>query len=109
MINQNLPQILALAPKGLDGIGVVVAACRASALGIVDLCSVNESDSAQALRQISRLTSGYFGVRVEAAEFLVSPWLCEKIDLLGVVCIAPGADDEPSLETAVQAIQRAAG
>ena len=54
MIKRNPPKIMALAPDGLEGLGVVIAACRASALGIVDLCSVKKHLWADAFRRISR-------------------------------------------------------
>ena len=67
-MNQTLPRILALAPKGPEGIAVVAAACRASAFGIVDLALHPRVEAAEVFRQIARLTSGRFGVRVAAEE-----------------------------------------
>ena len=104
MINQTLPQVLALAPKGLEGIGVVVAACRASALGIVDLCSVKEGDSGKAVRQISRLGNGYFGVRVQARQVPGASWLGDENRALKVVCVAIRRSDEPSIDAALSMI-----
>ena len=104
-MSQALPQVLVFAPEGLDGIGVVVAACRASALGIVDLCSVKEGgDATGAFRRISRLTNGLFGARAEASEVLGSWWLADETSSLGVVCLTLLPDDQPSLESAVRAI-----
>ena len=97
MINQTLPRILAFAPKSLEGIGVVAAACRASALGIVDLCSEHaRRDVAEAFRQISRLTDAPFGVRVEAKDVLQASWLADASVSLRVVCVPVRSGDEPS-------------
>ena len=74
-MNETLPRIFALGPKGRDGIGVVAAACRASAFGIVDLSSQPRIDAAGVFGQIARLTSGKFGVRLDADEALELPWL----------------------------------
>jgi len=58
VIRHSPPRILALAPEGLNGLRVAIAACRASALGIVDLCTVRHDGWMEAFRQFSGLTSG---------------------------------------------------
>ena len=68
MTNQTLPRIFALAPEGLEGLGVVAAASRAAALGIVDLCSGLEGDWLEGLERLAHLTSKPFGVRVRAQD-----------------------------------------
>ena len=100
----TLPQILALAPKSLEGIGVVVAACRASALGIVDVCSDSQHALVEAFRQISRLTAAPYGVRVDAKEVLESCWLADASVLLRVVCVRVRTGDELDFNTAIRAI-----
>ena len=102
----TLPRILALAPGGLGGIGVVAAASRASALGIVDLCLDFDQESARAFPQISRLTGAPFGVRVEANDVLRSSWLDDEGHLPDVVCVPMRPGDLPSFERAVRAIQK---
>ena len=104
MIKQTPPQVLALAPKSLEGIGVVAAACRASALGIVDLCSDEPGSVTETLRQISRLTTAPFGVHVEAKDVLQASWLADKSLLLTVVCVPVRCGGECTFETAVKAI-----
>ena len=103
-MNQTLPQILALAPGGIEGIGVVAAACRASALGILDLCLDAWDNPAEAFREISRLTDAPFGVRVDAEDVCSADWLADQSVMLRIVCIAERSGDERVFETAVCAI-----
>ncbi len=104
MINQTPPRILALAPKSLDGIGIVAAACRASALGIVALGSDPPDAVVEAFRQISRLAGAPFGVHVDAKYVLEASWLADANPLLSVVCVRVRSGGELSFETAVRAI-----
>ena len=104
MINQSPPRILALAPKSLEGIGIVAAACRASALGIVDLCSELSGGEVEAFQQISRLTGAPYGVRVEAKVALEAHWLADASALLSVACVPVRSVDESYFEPAVKAI-----
>ena len=104
MINQTPPRILALAPKSLEGIGIVAAACRASALGIVDLGSDPPDTVVEAFRQISRLAGAPYGVHLDANYVLGASWLADATPLLSVVCVRVRSGGEVSFETAVRAI-----
>ena len=68
--SQTLPRILALAPKGLEGIGIVAAACRASALGIIDFCSDQMEMGSRCFARLARLTANPFGVSRAGEEIL---------------------------------------
>ena len=78
-MNETLPRVFALGPKGGDGIAVVAAACRASAFGIVDLSSRPGIDAAEVFAQIARLTSGKFGVRLDADDAFRTPMARERV------------------------------
>jgi NAD(P)H-dependent flavin oxidoreductase YrpB (nitropropane dioxygenase family) len=105
-MSPTLPQIFALAPKGVEGISIAAAACRASALGIVDLCSDKEGQSSSSWDRVSRLTTVPFGIRITSkqvlngTDFASAAWL-------RVICVRVGADDVTNLGAAVQAIMAA--
>ena len=75
MITNIVPQILVLAPKGVEGIGVAAAACRASALGIIDITSENRGEANATCHRLASLTAGAFGVRISADDVLNESWL----------------------------------
>ncbi len=104
-MNKNLPRIMALAPKGPDGIAVVAAACRASAFGIIDLTSHSQNEAADVFRQIGRLTNGRFGVCLVAEDVRELAGLANDCAGLDAVCVRVGSDDVRQLESAVRAIR----
>ncbi|MGO9917297.1 MAG: beta-ketoacyl synthase N-terminal-like domain-containing protein, partial [Isosphaeraceae bacterium] len=107
MTNQTMPRILALAPRGSGGLNVVAAACRARALGILDLCADPDADVDGLSAGLSRLTSQPFGLRVAATELHRQTWLGDDIPGLAAVCVVLGAGDDPGgLGELVQAIER---
>ncbi len=61
-MSHRLPQVFALAPRGLDGTALVSAASRAGGLGILDLPEANS------LRRVARLTGRPFAARVDPEE-----------------------------------------
>ena len=85
---------------------MVAAACRASAFGIVDLASHPRVEAADVFRQIGRLTSGRFGVRLAAEEVLELAWLAREFAGLEAVCVQVGSADARQLEAAVRAIRQ---
>jgi len=60
-------RLLAVSPFGRVDPGLVAAACRAGALGILDLSRADEADAAIALRAVQQRWRGAFGVRVGTA------------------------------------------
>jgi acyl transferase domain-containing protein/NAD(P)H-dependent flavin oxidoreductase YrpB (nitropropane dioxygenase family)/acyl carrier protein len=105
--NPTLPRLLALAPKGLEGIGVVAAACRASALGIIDCCPHPDGDLNEGFGRLSRLTANPFGVRVLAAQVLDGSWLPRQSLEPSVVWIPVGGDDNGQFDAAVRMVREA--
>ncbi len=106
MTTQTMPRILALAPRGSGGLGVVAAACRAKALGIIDLCADPDADVEGLSADISRLTSQPFGLRVTATEVQRPASLWQEVKGLAAVCVVLGAGDDPEpLGERVQAIE----
>ncbi len=96
------PRILALAPQGKRGIGVVASACRASALGVIDLRADRDGDLVVMLERLARLTASPFGVRttVRQAHELGR---CARNDRgLDAVCIPVGHDPSADFEAAVR-------
>ena len=106
-MNKNLPRIMALAPQGPHGIAVVAAACRASAFGIIDLTSHTPNEAAEVFRQIGRLTSGRYCVRLSAEDVFELAGLASDFAGLDAVCVPVDSDDVRQLESAVRAIRRA--
>ena len=102
MIINNLPSILALAPKGHDGFTVVAAACRASAVGIIDLCSENNGFVLDTCAQITRLTSNPFGIRATANQVLTQPRIDRDPRALAYITLPVGCDDHERFELAVK-------
>ncbi len=107
MTNPTLPRLLALAPKGLEGIGVVAAACRASALGIVDLCANPGTDPLPVFARLDRLKTNRWGVRVLAAQVLDESWVTRQAIEPAVVCIPVCRSTDGRFDAAVQAIRQA--
>ena len=67
MTSKSLPRIFALAPQGIEGVGIAAAACRASALGIIDFNFDAVRDFDKAFVQLGKLTSLPFGMRTRRA------------------------------------------
>jgi len=105
--NPTLPRLLALAPKALEGIGVVAAACRASALGIIDFCPNPGGDTNEVFVRLSRLTANPFGVRVRTGQVLDGSWFPRQTIEPSVVWIPVGCDDDGQFDAAVQVIREA--
>jgi acyl transferase domain-containing protein/NAD(P)H-dependent flavin oxidoreductase YrpB (nitropropane dioxygenase family) len=105
VIRNILPQILVLAPRGPEGLGLVAAACRATALGIIDVSSEYRADAIATCHRVSRLTAGVFGVRISADHLLDDSWLAAGIAGLDVFNVPVGLGEEGQFEGAVRAIQ----
>jgi acyl transferase domain-containing protein/NAD(P)H-dependent flavin oxidoreductase YrpB (nitropropane dioxygenase family)/acyl carrier protein len=97
-------RILALAPPGNAGLGLVAAACRASALGILDLGGDGLRDSGP-FEQLERWTHGPYGMRIRAVDLLKNREIGNRADGLKVLWIIPATADEDggSLEAAIRA------
>ena len=67
MTSKSLPRVFALAPQGIEGVGIAAAACRANALGIIDFNFGAVRDLDKAFVQLRKLTSLPFGIRVAGA------------------------------------------
>ncbi len=107
MIYPTLPRILALAPQGSEGIGVVAASCRASALGIVDLSGTGAGNILDVFARVRRLTANPFGVRILSTQVIDKSLPASNIGEPSVVCIVPGASDDGLVNKAIRAICRA--
>ena len=81
-------RILAYAPGDLDGIGLVAAACRSGALGVLDLVRVFDPRSAlDAVKKLAKRTTRPFGLRVPASA-LSEAWLEQAPSTLDlVICV----------------------
>ncbi len=97
----HVPRIIALAPRGTEGVAVAVAAVRAGALGMLDLEGIESDASLDALRRAAGLAEG-LGVRVEAGVASES-WLASLPGSIGVVC---GLADEGDWTQALGRIAR---
>jgi len=102
---QTLPRIMALAPRGSEGLNVAAAACRARALGIIDLCANPDAEVNGLSVGLLRLTSQPFGLRVAATELQRQAWLWQEIEGLAAVCVVLGGGDTERLGELVQAIE----
>jgi len=97
---------MALAPRGSDGLGVAAAACRARALGIIDLVADPKSDLDGLSAGLLRLTSQPFGIRAAATELQGRTWLWQEIEGLAAVWVVlDGGDDVARLGEVVEAIE----
>ncbi|HKI21519.1 MAG TPA: beta-ketoacyl synthase N-terminal-like domain-containing protein, partial [Isosphaeraceae bacterium] len=106
MTTQTMPRIMALAPRGSDGLGVAAAACRARALGIIDLVADPKSDLDGLSAGLLRLTSQPFGIRAAATELQGRTWLWQEIEGLAAVWVVlDGGDDVARLGEVVEAIE----
>jgi acyl transferase domain-containing protein/NAD(P)H-dependent flavin oxidoreductase YrpB (nitropropane dioxygenase family) len=65
------PEILALAAVEAGGVGVVAAAGRAGALGVLDLEGLSSGEAVAAIREAARFASRGFGVRATAGALAV--------------------------------------
>lgn len=96
--------VIALGPAWLADADIAIAACRAGALGMVDLEYVSDAAAARAaLDKLERFTSGPFGLK--AAPSLVRQLLNDhKPERLSIVLLAGGAASD--LEEAVGLLRR---
>src|SRR5262249_15047356 len=86
------PKILTLAPQGIEGIGVVAAACRASSLGILDGGRDALRDP-RPLEKLWRWTRGPYGLRIPAEHVLENRDIWNRADGLKVLCIPAGCGE----------------
>ncbi len=100
----TLPQIFALAPKGIEGIGVAAAACRASALGVLDFSFAHEHLSAALWKRMNQVATGPFGIRISLKQVLCVKALGSDEQGPDVIWVQVGSGDEASLDAAVRAI-----
>ncbi|HZW32626.1 MAG TPA: beta-ketoacyl synthase N-terminal-like domain-containing protein, partial [Isosphaeraceae bacterium] len=98
----TLPRVLALAPAGLEGTDVVAAACRAAALGVLDLESAWDGTVA-AMARVGRLTAAAFGVRLSSEEMLESGRVLREVSGMGVVWLPVAGTGPAGLGAAVGA------
>ena len=87
-MTSHFPRIIVLAPGGLVDPGVVVAGCRAGALGAFDFgLGFDPGRAAEAARRASEYVVGReFGLRV-SADALEPGWLAGMPDRLGLVIV----------------------
>jgi acyl transferase domain-containing protein/NAD(P)H-dependent flavin oxidoreductase YrpB (nitropropane dioxygenase family) len=105
VITKILSRILVIAPSGFEGTNVVAAACRASALGIIDVCSESRGNVLVACQRLGRLTTGAFGIRVSAGQVLGGTWSGAGLTGLGVFFVPVGSGSDGQFELAVRAIR----
>ncbi len=101
-MTKSLSTILAIAPRGVEGTGVVAAASRASALGILDLGATAPRDSGPFTR-IRGWTRAPFGLRISGRALMESPIVWGSAEGLRVVCLPVGIDEGPGFEAAAAA------
>ncbi len=87
-MTSHFPRIIVLSPGGLVEPGVVVAGCRAGALGAFDFgLGFDPGRAAEAARRASEYVVGReFGLRV-SADALAPGWLAGMPDRLGLVIV----------------------
>ncbi len=105
MNHKTLPRLFALAPKGIEGIGVVAAACRASALGILDVRPDFNENIGDVLARLSRLTTQPFGIRLPVPEVLAALDSAAGFAQWQLACVPVCADDGALLDRAVRGIR----
>src|SRR5262245_58144022 len=106
-MNPKLPRILALAPDGFEGMDVVAAACRASALGVLDLSSGWQGAVEVArFARLRRLTPGPFGLRIPLEGMDEGRGLRREMPGLEVVWIPAGETRPDRLKAVVEAARR---
>jgi acyl transferase domain-containing protein len=103
---QALPRILALAPRGFEGLDVVAAACRASALGILDLVADPTADVDSLSAGLARLTGRPFGVRLAAEDLECQSWLSGDGERLAVVWVVLGDGATSGLGEQLESVKR---
>ncbi len=86
-------RILVLAPDGLDGVPVVAASCRASALGFLNHASGEPAD-ASPFEKLEKLISSPYGMRISPSGLIRSRDLWSRADRLGVLFIPVGSGEE---------------
>src|SRR4051794_26827790 len=101
----SLPRLITLSPTGLADPGVVVAGCRAGALGVLDFGTCFEVETARAAagRVARYLDGGGFGLRLPAGA-LGAVALEGMPAGLGVVVVVEdggGRDDWPAARAAL--------
>ena len=97
MTRTSLPRVFALAPIGNEGIAIAAAACRAKALGWVDLSSERCPSTAECFARIGKLTADPFGIRVHANAILSGPLLEPAIHSPAAVWVPAWSLDPESL------------
>lgn len=97
MTRTSLPRVFALAPIGNEGIAIAAAACRAKALGWVDLSSERCPSTAECFARIGKLTADPFGIRVHANAILSGPLLEPALHSPAAVWVPAWSLDPESL------------
>ena len=62
----HVPRLIAIAPGGPEGVRIVIAACRAGALGVINLSDSN--DWQHACKEVARFTDLPFAIQVAACD-----------------------------------------
>ena len=102
MTSNSLPRVFALAPIGIEGFAIAVAASRAGALGIVDFSFGEVPDPHKARHPISVRTARPFGVRVQACEVVSGTALPFGQASPSVICIpVPTAEPDQLRQVAL--------
>ncbi len=103
MTKTMLPRILALAPKGIEGVPVAAAACRASALGVLDH-GLGMRPQGPVLNELRRLAGGSYGIRMPVRGVLEG-WGNWR-DAVGLrvlwIPVESGGEDESRFDAAVR-------
>src|SRR5262249_7824404 len=98
------PRILALAPQGIEGIRVVAAACRSSALGVLDYGMGAPLDS-RPFEGLGKLTHATYGMRISVTGLLKSRDLWWEATDLVILCTPVGSasGEAAGFEAAIKA------
>ncbi len=107
MTSKTLPRVFALAPQDSEGIGIVAAACRADALGIIDFCSDHSRDSNEAFDRLGRLTTLPFGIRIRVQQIRSGRILTAGTNAPMVFCLPVWSANGDDLAEAARAIRDA--
>ncbi|MFO0881122.1 MAG: beta-ketoacyl synthase N-terminal-like domain-containing protein [Gemmataceae bacterium] len=94
--------VIVAGPAGWIDSALAIAACRAGALGLIDLEYASSGDGTALVRKLDQFTTGEYGVKIgpEGASSLLS----QRPDRLRTVLLAGG--DHPGLERLVGELRR---
>ncbi|HEY2156532.1 MAG TPA: nitronate monooxygenase, partial [Isosphaeraceae bacterium] len=83
-MTNDVPRIIALAPRGTGGVGVAVAAARAGALGMLDLEGLDPEAAREAVDRAAGLAD-WLGIRIESGT-VDEDWMTRLPSAVRAVC-----------------------